>query len=163
MYEQIDLGQMYGLQGCLQETKTPVRPQMDAGVRLDNQNACAAAGANRQIMPLQGGMPMQTEISANMPPVRIPLTDAPEMAVTQRDGRIMLDCERYPYLNSFIRTQIGRRVKADFLIGGTSIITKDGYIVGVGSDYILINEVEGKTITAGEFSQLKFISFSYGV
>ncbi len=69
--------------------------------------------------------------------------------------------EQFPTLNGFIRTQIGRRVRADFMVGSNNTVTKDGYLVGVGTNYLLINEIGTKIITAGDFYNLKFISFPY--
>lgn len=65
------------------------------------------------------------------------------------------------YLNGLIRTQIGRRASIDFLLGTTGMVTKDGYILGVGSNYILINEVDTDDITACDFYNIKFIKFFY--
>lgn len=65
------------------------------------------------------------------------------------------------YLNGLIRTQIGRRASIDFLLGTSGMVTKDGYILGVGSNYILINEVDTDDITACDFYNIKFIKFFY--
>lgn len=69
--------------------------------------------------------------------------------------------ESIQYLNGFIRTQIGRRVQVDFLIGNNEILTKDGYLLGVGANYILLNEIGTNDITACDFYNIKFIRFLY--
>lgn len=69
--------------------------------------------------------------------------------------------ESIQYLNGFIRTQIGRRVQVDFLIGNNEIITKDGFLLGVGANYILLNEIGTNDITACDFYNIKFIRFLY--
>ena len=72
-----------------------------------------------------------------------------------------ITAESIQYLNGFIRTQIGRRVQVDFLMGNSELITKDGYLLGVGSNYILINEIGTNDITACDFYNIKFIRFLY--
>lgn len=69
--------------------------------------------------------------------------------------------ESIQYLNGFIRTQIGRRVQVEFLMGNAELITKDGFLLGVGANYILINEIGTNDITACDFYNIKFIRFLY--
>ncbi len=69
--------------------------------------------------------------------------------------------ESLQYLNGFIRTQIGRRVSIDFLVGSNTIVTKSGYLLGVASNYILINELDTNDITTCDFYNIKFIRFYY--
>lgn len=69
--------------------------------------------------------------------------------------------ESIQFLNGFIRTQIGRRAQIQFLVGSTDIVEKDGFILGVGSNYILINEIGSNDITACDFYNIKFIRFLY--
>lgn len=69
--------------------------------------------------------------------------------------------ESLQYLNGFMRTQIGRRVSIDFLVGSNTIVTKLGYLLGVASNYILINELDTNDITTCDFYNIKFIRFFY--
>lgn len=69
--------------------------------------------------------------------------------------------ESLQYLNGFLRTQIGRRVSIDFLVGSNSIITKSGFLLGVASNYILINELDTNDLTTCDFYNIKFIRFYY--
>lgn len=69
--------------------------------------------------------------------------------------------ESLQYLNGFIRTQIGRRVSIDFLIGSNNMVTKSGYLLAVASNYILINELDTTDVTACDFYNIKFIRFYY--
>ncbi len=69
--------------------------------------------------------------------------------------------ESLQYLNGFIRTQIGRRVSIDFLVGSNTMVTKLGYLLGVASNYILINELDTNDITTCDFYNIKFIRFFY--
>lgn len=69
--------------------------------------------------------------------------------------------ESIQYLNGFIRTQIGRRVTIDFLVGSNQIVSKSGYLLGVAANYILINELDTNDITTCDFYNIKFIRFYY--
>lgn len=69
--------------------------------------------------------------------------------------------ENLQYLNGFLRTQIGRRVTIDFLVGSNTIISKSGFLLGVASNYILINELDTNDITTCDFYNIKFIRFYY--
>lgn len=69
--------------------------------------------------------------------------------------------ESLQYLNGFIRTQIGRRITVDFLIGSNNMVSKTGYLLAVASNYILINELDTDDITACDFYNIKFIRFYY--
>lgn len=69
--------------------------------------------------------------------------------------------ESIQYLNGFMRTQIGRRAQFQFQIGSNELVSKDGYLLGVGANYILINEIGTNDITACDFYNIKFIRFLY--
>ena len=69
--------------------------------------------------------------------------------------------ESLQYLNGFIRTQIGRRITVDFLIGSNNMVSKSGYLLAVADNYILINELDTTDVTACDFYNIKFIRFYY--
>lgn len=69
--------------------------------------------------------------------------------------------ESLQYLNGFIRTQIGRRISIDFLIGSNNMVTKSGYLLAVATNYIIINELDTNDITTCDFYNIKFIRFYY--
>jgi len=65
------------------------------------------------------------------------------------------------YLNGFLRTQVGRAVKVDFLIGTNTMLDKSGILLGVGANYILLKESETDDIVACDFYNIKFVKFYY--
>lgn len=65
------------------------------------------------------------------------------------------------YLNSLMRTQIGRRVSVEFLIGSGALIEKSGYLLAVGANFILINEVGTRSVLSCDFYSIKFVTFYY--
>ncbi len=81
--------------------------------------------------------------------------------ITDFSNPYPVTAESIQYLNGFIRTQIGRRAQIQFLVGSTDVVEKDGFILGVGANYILINEIGTDDITACDFYNIKFIRFLY--
>lgn len=69
--------------------------------------------------------------------------------------------ESLQYLNGFLRTQIGKKVKVEFLVGTNTITDRMGVLVGVGANYILLNESETDDLLACDFYNIKFIRFYY--
>lgn len=69
--------------------------------------------------------------------------------------------ESLQYMNGFMRTQIGRRVTIEFLIGTNTLTDRTGTLLAVGANYILINEVETDDILLCDFFSIKFIKFYY--
>ncbi len=65
------------------------------------------------------------------------------------------------YLNGFLRTQIGRKVLVEFLIGANTLVDRSGVLVAVGTNYILLNEAETDDIIACDYYNIKFIRFYY--
>lgn len=81
--------------------------------------------------------------------------------ITDYSNPFPVTADSIQYLNGFIRTQIGRRAQIQFLIGSAELIEKDGFLLGVGANYILINEIGTNDITACDFYNIKFIRFLY--
>lgn len=126
-------------------------------------------GAPMTGMPMTGapmtGMPMTGAPMTGMPATGMPATGGVQFtdfeALPMLNGTIPITAESMQYLNGFLRTQIGRRVRVDFLIGTNSFVDKEGILLGVGVNYILINETETDDITACDFYNIRFIKFYY--
>lgn len=72
-----------------------------------------------------------------------------------------LTLESIEYLNGFLRTQIGKKVRVEFLIGTGTLVDKSGTLLGVGANYIVINQSETDDIIVCDFFSIKFITFYY--
>ena len=55
--------------------------------------------------------------------------------------REVLDYNSLQYVNGFFRTQIGHYVRVEQLMGSNTIENKEGYLSGVGINYILLQEM----------------------
>lgn len=69
----------------------------------------------------------------------------------------ILDYESLQYLNGYLRTQIGNNVEAEFLVGSSNMTIRYGKLIGVGLNYILIEDLITGDVNACDFYNLKFI------
>lgn len=63
------------------------------------------------------------------------------------------------YLNGFLRTQIGKNVRVQFLFGCDLMVERFGELISVGANYILLSEAETGYMLACDFKDIKFIRF----
>lgn len=104
----------------------------------------ASPAAQAALMPTGGGGTMST--GALNPTLTQPIT---------------INSDSIQYLNGFLRTQIGRPVLIEFLIGTNTLVDRSGTLIGVGVNYILIQEAETDDIVACDFYNIKFVKFYY--
>lgn len=180
MYNQYDLSRIYGFPISTPPVTLPGGTlQNTLGDRIPSIQEIAQFESNQEQQPqnvidvpqiLGGNTNMMQNAASGLAglgpaPERlntIPITqDVVQGAMTPSGGMGALPNDSIEYLNGLIRTQIGRRARIDFLLGSSGMVTKDGYILGVGSNYILINEVDTDDITACDFYNIKFIRFFY--
>lgn len=72
-----------------------------------------------------------------------------------------ITAESIQYLNGFLRSQIGRRVTIEFLVGNNCLVTRDGFLLAVGANFILINPTDTDDLMACDFFNIKFIKIYY--
>lgn len=65
------------------------------------------------------------------------------------------------FLNGFIRTQIGRYIRVECLVGSNNIEIRAGYLIGVGLNYILLQESVTGNIISVDFWSIKFVYYYY--
>ncbi len=86
---------------------------------------------------------------------------SPSVTGIPMDRPMTVNQESLQYLNGFLRTQIGKKVKVEFLVGTNTMTDRMGILVGVGANYILLNESETDDLLACDFYNIKFIRFYY--
>lgn len=178
MYNQYDLSKIYGVPisnpqtlpgGTLHNTLTDRIPSLQeiAQYNTTQQQMPQSIINVPQILGNHNSGSMNTGSVMGLRPAperldTIPISqDVIQNSSTPAGGLGAEQNDSIEYLNGLIRTQIGRRASIDFLLGTSGMVTKDGYILGVGSNYILINEVDTDDITACDFYNIKFIRFFY--
>ncbi|WZL75048.1 hypothetical protein QBE52_12520 [Clostridiaceae bacterium 35-E11] len=61
------------------------------------------------------------------------------------------------YTQGYLRTQIGRYVKIEFLIGTNMLIDREGTLVDVGISYVIIREPETDDLVLCDIYAIKFV------
>jgi len=62
------------------------------------------------------------------------------------------------YTQAYLRTQIGKKVKIDFLIGTDMFIDKEGILLEVGISYVVIRELSTNFKVMCDLYSIKFVS-----
>ena len=65
------------------------------------------------------------------------------------------------YIPGYLRTQIGRRVKVEFLLGTGMLVDREGTLRQVGTSYIIIQEAETDDLLLCDMYSIKFVKFYY--
>lgn len=64
------------------------------------------------------------------------------------------------YTPAFLRQQIGKLMRVEFLIGTDNMVDKIGILQEVGASYIILSSFEGDTLIYCDIYAIKFISIS---
>lgn len=92
-------------------------------------------GTATPLLPAQGGTPA------------VPLSELPPTTV-----------QSTLYTPGFLRTQIGRRMRVEFLIGTGALIDRTGTLLTVGASYILIRLVDSDDVMMCDIYSIKFVT-----
>lgn len=64
------------------------------------------------------------------------------------------------YTPAFLRENIGKLMRVEFLIGTNNLVDRTGILVDVGASYILLRALESDVITYADLYSIKFITIS---
>ena len=64
------------------------------------------------------------------------------------------------YTPAFLRENIGKLMRVEFLIGTNNLVDRTGILIDVGASYILLRFLESDTITYCDIYSIKFITIS---
>lgn len=67
--------------------------------------------------------------------------------------------ESLQYLNGYLRTQIGKLMEIEFLIGTNTTVIKRGYLTTVGANYLILQDINSRQMTICDFYNIKFATF----
>lgn len=139
-------------------------------------------GMPQQLQPFAGGqqmaMPstqqmMTAPLSQQMPTVPMvqqapgapAIQQVPVIPVTQQfqtiPGPSTMTTDNILFTPGYMRTQIGRRVKVEFLLGTNMLVDREGTLEAVGADYIIIQEAETDDLLLCDLFSIKFVKFFY--
>ncbi len=64
------------------------------------------------------------------------------------------------YTPAFLREQIGKLIRVEFLIGTTNLTDRTGILEDVGVSYILLRSIESGNLLYCDIYSIKFVSIS---
>lgn len=122
-------------------------------------NETNGSGDMTTVNPGSTGPNMLPEIVPNAPTFTVPANP-----LLPEGYREVLDYNSVQYINGFFRTQIGRYVRVEQLMGSNTIENKEGYLIGVGINYIILQEVPAGNIQAIDAYGIKsmYVYYNYG-
>ncbi len=80
-----------------------------------------------------------TQVTTNVTP-GAPSFRVPSNPLLPPGYQETLDYNSLQYANGFYRTQIGRYVRVDQLLGSNNMTTQEGFLIGVGYNYLILQE-----------------------
>ena len=157
------LSQLGGNPGMQPSMLPGVQPGVQPGMQPGMQPAIQAQPM-RYKEQTQGGC--QCPPPADMQNGMRPRPMSPSGAIAPAPGLEFTGGEQAPlttfnpmFTPGFLRTQIGRTVRVEFLIGTTGLTDRFGTLVGVGTSYILIQEAQSDDILLCDIYSIKFVRF----
>jgi hypothetical protein len=121
-------------------------------------------GMAQQFQPSPGVHQMPILPATQQLPI-MPTQQMPVIPVTQQyqavPGPSTQTTENILYTAGYMRTQIGRRVKVEFLIGTNMLVDREGTLEAVGASYIIIQEAETDDLLLCDLYSIKFVKFYY--
>lgn len=64
------------------------------------------------------------------------------------------------YTPGFLKSQIGKLMRVEFLIGTNSLVDRTGVLEDVGASYIILRSIEGNTRLFCDLYAIKFITIT---
>ena len=72
-----------------------------------------------------------------------------------------IDYDSIQYLNGFLTTQIGRFIKVEQLVSTNIVTSRSGFLIGVGNNYIILQEITTGNIMAVDYYSIKYVYVYY--
>lgn len=95
-----------------------------------------------------------------------PVTPTPPPPPTVQPPKVDFEQEPGPpvttdieYTQGYLRSQIGKRVRIEFLIGTNLLTDRTGTLVDVGISYVIIRLQETDDLMLGDIYSIKFVTF----
>ncbi|MGE5613634.1 MAG: hypothetical protein ACM3XR_04450 [Bacillota bacterium] len=124
-----------------------------------------APGLPRQPATFPTGIPFATPVAPAVPMAPIaaaptaPFAGAPAAPVGQSPAmQIPVTVESALYTAGFLRTQIGRNVRVEFLLGTNLLTDRSGTLVGVGASYILLRPLDSDDLMMCDIYSIRFVT-----
>ena len=112
--------------------------------------AAPAAGAITSVGP--------AAIPPGMPSVPTSMQGISPTTVTQPGNQVPSTVENPFFTPGFLRTQIGRRMRVEFLLGTNLLTDRTGTLVAVGASYIVLRLIDSDDLMMCDIFSIKFVT-----
>lgn len=138
----------------------PITIYPNLNPKFNNGSGTAYNQSMSQSQSQVQGQMQQGQVQGQMQQGQISPSDslAPITPTTEPQA---LSVQSTEFLNGYLRTQIGKRVKVEFLIGTGTLVDKFGTLLSVGANFISLRQAETDDIIVCDFFTIKFITFYY--
>jgi len=110
---------------------------------------------SQQGMPaLPTGMPAGTQFAASA----LPSGSAATGGAANHSSQVPVTVESTLFTPGFLRTQIGRRIRVEFLLGTNLLTDRTGTLVAVGASYILLKLIDSDDLMMCDIYSIKFVT-----
>lgn len=106
------------------------------------------------MMPGTPYTPMPTPQPAPNPEPTPPVTTLPPDFEIEPGPPVQTDIN---YTQGYLKSQIGKHVKIDFLIGTNLFIDKEGLLKDVGISYVILQEPQTDNLILADIYSIKFV------
>lgn len=86
-----------------------------------------------------------------------PIFKVPSNPLLPPEYQELLSYNDLQYLNGFLRTQIGKYMRVEQLVGSNIVEERYGYLVGVGNNYIILQELTTNNVMALDYYNIKMV------
>lgn len=90
-----------------------------------------------------------------------PTFTVPSNPMTPPEYTQTLDYDSIQYMSGFLRTQIGRFIRLEQLVGSNTIEDREGFLVGASNNYVLLQEIGTGNIMTFDLFSIKFVYIYY--
>lgn len=139
-----------------------------------NHPLSQAAPHNGQVMGSQHALPVlptgvpaggaaSSAVPTSMAPSTMP-TAMPTGVIqgmtngTSTAAQVPVTVESTLYTPGFLRTQIGRKVRVEFLLGTNLLTDRTGTLVAVGASYIILRMIDADDLIMCDIYSIKFVT-----
>lgn len=127
-------------------TQAPQSAQLEQGGQFEQgeegdipiEDITGEAAAGGQVFPMIQSFPL---VLPENPIFRVPANP-----LLPEGHNELLDYNTLQYMNGIFRTQIGRFVRVSQLVGSNTLEDYAGFLIGVGVNYIILQEYSGDNI-----------------
>jgi hypothetical protein len=139
----------------------PIQPMMPMGTMPSTMGMGTMPGG-MGMGTTSGGMDMGTVTGST---AGVPQPGTTSGTMPTNIGSVPLGMDQFgqqpimdiQYTQGWLTTQIGQRVKIEFLIGTNMLIDREGTLLEVGISYVIINEVETDDLLLCDIYSIKFV------